>query len=55
MAGATRIDYDVEASLTGKLGSLGQPVLRAKSREMEKQFAARLQAAFDQSKTEAVR
>ena len=51
----TRIAYDVDAALTGKLGSLGQPVLRAKSREMEKQFAARLQAAFDQSKTEAVR
>ena len=46
MSGATRIDYDVEASLTGKLGSLGQPVLRAKAKEMERQFAARLAAAF---------
>jgi uncharacterized protein len=46
MAGATRIDYDVEAALTGKLGSLGQPVLRAKAKEMERQFAARLGAAF---------
>ena len=51
----TRIAYSVDAALTGKLGSLGQPVLRAKSREMEKQFATRLQAAFDQSKAEAVR
>ena len=51
----TRITYDVDAALTGKLGSLGQLVLRAKSRELEKQFAARLQAPFDQSKTEAVR
>jgi carbon monoxide dehydrogenase subunit G len=51
----TRIAYSVDAALTGKLGSLGQPVLRAKSREMEKQFSARLQAAFDQSKAEAVR
>ena len=51
----TRIAYAVDAALTGKLGSLGQPVLRAKSREMEKQFAARLQAAFDQSKAQAVR
>ena len=42
----TRIDYAVEATLTGKLGSLGQPVLRSKAREMEKQFAARLAAAF---------
>jgi carbon monoxide dehydrogenase subunit G len=50
----TMIAYSVDAALTGKLGSLGQPVLRAKSREMEKQFAARLQAAFDQSKAGAV-
>ena len=44
--GATKIDYDVEAALTGKLGSLGQPVLRAKAKEMERQFATRLGAAF---------
>jgi len=43
---ATKIDYDVEAALTGKLGSLGQPVLRAKAKEMERQFAAQLGAAF---------
>ena len=42
----TRIAYDVDAALTGKLGSLGQPVLRAKAKEMERQFAARLAAAF---------
>jgi carbon monoxide dehydrogenase subunit G len=46
MSGATRIDYDVDTALTGKLGSLGQPVLRAKAKEMERQFAARLSAAF---------
>ena len=46
MSGATRIDYDVDAALTGKLGSLGQPVLRSKAKDMEKQFAARLEAAF---------
>jgi uncharacterized protein len=44
--GATRIGYDVEAALTGKLGSLGQPVLRAKAKELERQFAARLAATF---------
>jgi uncharacterized protein len=49
----TVIDYAVDASLTGKLGSLGQPVLRSKAKEMERQFAARLHAAFD--RTEAVR
>ncbi|HUD85420.1 MAG TPA: SRPBCC domain-containing protein [Xanthobacteraceae bacterium] len=36
----TRIEYAVDAALTGKLGSLGQPVLRAKAKEMERQFAA---------------
>ena len=46
-AGAgTRIDYAIDAALTGKLGSLGQPVLKAKAKEMERQFAARLAAAF---------
>ena len=55
VSGATRIDYDVEAALTGKLGSLGQPVLRSKAKEMERQFAARLQAAFDRTGAEAVR
>ena len=43
----TTIAYAVDAALTGKLGSLGQPVLRSKAREMEKQFAARLAAAFE--------
>jgi uncharacterized protein len=43
---ATKIAYDVDAALTGRLGSLGQPVLRAKANEMERKFAARLAAAF---------
>ena len=42
----TKIAYSVDAALTGKLGSLGQPVLRAKAKDMEKQFAERLRAAF---------
>ncbi len=42
----TRIEYAVDAALTGKLGSLGQPVLRSKAKEMERQFAARFAAAF---------
>lgn len=42
----TRIAYDVDAALTGKLGAIGQPVLRSKAKELEKQFAARLAAAF---------
>ena len=43
----THIKYTVEVSLTGKLGSLGAPVLKAKAREMEKQFGANLQRAFE--------
>src|ERR1700691_537862 len=42
----TKINYEVEATLAGKLGSLGQPVLRSKAKEMERQFATRLAAAF---------
>jgi carbon monoxide dehydrogenase subunit G len=45
--GATKVAYETESTLAGKLGSIGQPVLRAKAKEMEKQFAKRLQAAFD--------
>ena len=44
--GGTLIRYAVDAALTGKLGSIGEPVLRSKAKEMEKQFAARLQDAF---------
>jgi carbon monoxide dehydrogenase subunit G len=42
----TIIRYSIDATLTGKLGSMGQPVLKAKAKEMEKQFSARLAAAF---------
>jgi carbon monoxide dehydrogenase subunit G len=42
----TKVQYESESALTGKLGSIGQPVLRAKAKQMEKQFASRLQAAF---------
>ena len=48
----TRIEYEIEAALTGKLGSLGQPVLRAKAKEMEKQFTTRLRAAFERTPSE---
>jgi carbon monoxide dehydrogenase subunit G len=49
----TKIDYEVEAALTGKLGSFGQPVLRSKAKEMERQFAARLAAAIATQSTPA--
>lgn len=42
----TKINYSVESTLTGKLGSIGQPVLRSKAKAMERQFAERLRAAF---------
>ena len=45
----TRVTYSVESTLAGKLGSIGQPVLRAKAKEMEKEFAKRLRAAFAQN------
>ncbi len=44
--GTTTVSYEIEAALTGKLGSLGQPVLRAKMKEMEREFAKRVRAAF---------
>lgn len=44
--GQTIIHYSIDATLTGKLGSMGQPVLKAKAKEMEKYFTARLFAAF---------
>jgi hypothetical protein len=45
----TCIGYEIEASLTGKLGSLGQPVMKSKAKEMERQFAKAIAAAFDPS------
>jgi carbon monoxide dehydrogenase subunit G len=42
----TKVTYSVEATLAGKLGSIGQAVLRAKAKDMEKEFAERLCAAF---------
>jgi carbon monoxide dehydrogenase subunit G len=42
----TKVAYTVDSTLAGKLGSIGQPVLRSKAKDMEKQFAERLRAAF---------
>ena len=44
--GETVIHYAIEASLTGRLGSIGQPVLKSKAKEMERQFVANLRAGF---------
>src|SRR5262245_58457916 len=49
----TVIRYSIDATLTGKLGSIGQPVLKAKATEMEKQFKERIAAAFAPGGTRA--
>ena len=46
MGDETHIKYAVDVALTGKLGSLGAPVLKSKAKELEKQFGANLQRAF---------
>jgi carbon monoxide dehydrogenase subunit G len=51
--GGTTVSYEIDAALTGKLGSLGQPVLRAKAKEMERLFAKRLRAAFTAAEPES--
>ena len=50
--GQTIVAYSIDSTLAGKLGSIGQPVLRSKAKDMEKQFAARLRAAFAASTPE---
>src|ERR1700752_4401943 len=40
--GGTKVRYEIEGGLTGNLGSLGQPVLRSKAKEMERMFAERM-------------
>jgi carbon monoxide dehydrogenase subunit G len=53
--GATKVSYEIDAALTGKLGSLGQPVLRSKAKEMERIFTERMRAAFAPAAGEANR
>jgi len=51
----TLVDYSVDTTLAGKLGSIGQPVLRSKAKDMEKQFANKLRAAFAPATPETMR
>jgi carbon monoxide dehydrogenase subunit G len=44
--GETVVKYAIEATITGKLGSMGQPVLKSKAKEMERKFAEKMRAAF---------
>ena len=45
----TKIAYSVDAALAGKLGSMGQPVMRSKAKDLEKQFVSRLRERFAQA------
>jgi len=47
--GGTLVEYEIDTALTGKLGGIGQPVLKSKAKQMEKQFFARLRAAFEEA------
>jgi carbon monoxide dehydrogenase subunit G len=42
----TVVAYEMELALAGKLGSIGQPVLKSKAKEMERSFVKKLNAAF---------
>jgi carbon monoxide dehydrogenase subunit G len=53
--GKTTVHYSIDTTITGKLGSIGQPVLRSKAKEMEKQFTGRLRTAFAEGRVEAPR
>ena len=45
----TLICYSVDVGLTGKLGGLGQPVFKAKSAELAREFSANLKAAIEKA------
>ena len=47
----TLVKYAIDANITGKLGSMGQPVLKAKAKDMEQKFADKMRAAFAESPT----
>jgi len=49
--GQTVVAYSIDSTLAGKLGSIGQPVLKAKAKEMEKKFTERLRAVFAAGET----
>jgi uncharacterized protein len=42
----TVVKYAIDANITGKLGSMGQPVLKSNAKEMERKFAEKMRAAF---------
>jgi carbon monoxide dehydrogenase subunit G len=48
----TTIRYATEIALTGRLGGLGQPVFRATSAQMAREFGANLKKGIEASRTE---
>jgi len=48
----TTIRYATEVGLTGKLGGLGQPVLRATSAKMAREFGDNLKAEIERGRAE---
>ena len=50
--GQTVVSYSIDSTLAGKLGSIGQPVLKSKAKDMEKKFTERLRAEFAAGETQ---
>ena len=48
----TTIRYATDVGLTGKLGGLGQPVFRAMSTQLAREFGANLKKGIEASRTE---
>jgi len=44
--GETRVTYEIDVVLTGKLGGIGEPVMRSKAKAMERSFVQNLLGAF---------
>ena len=42
----TSVAYEIDVALAGKLGSIGQPVLKSKAKDMEKSFVKNLNEKF---------
>jgi hypothetical protein len=49
--GGTKIDYTTDITLTGKLGGLGQPVFRATSAQLAREFGHNLKHALEAQPT----
>ena len=50
--GHTRLRYEADVALTGKLGGMGEPAFRSTSATLAKDFASNLKAAIERGATE---